>query len=90
MLALLSLRAGCVDRTIRESLTLLQTSRDINAVHSASLLVLIPSRAGDVSADDSLNGKDLQLAHLHAAVLQDWAQGLRDLGREVESEEVGA
>jgi hypothetical protein len=27
---------------------------------------------------------------LHAAVLQDWAQGLRDLGREVESEEVRA
>lgn len=90
MLALLRLRAGGVDRAVGESLALLQTGGDLDSMHGAGLLVFIPCRAGDVAADDCLNGENAQLAHLHTPVLQDWAEGFRDLGREVEGDEVGA
>lgn len=88
MLALLRLRAGRVDRSVGESLALAQPRRHRDAMHSAGLLVLLPGRASDVAADDGLDGQDAQLAHLHAAVLQDGAQRLRDLRRQVEREEV--
>lgn len=90
MLALLRLGAGGVDRAVGESLALLQTGGDLDSMHGPGLLVFIPCRAGDVSADDCLNGQNAQLAHLHTTVLQDGAEGFRDLGREVEGDEVGA
>lgn len=90
MLALLCLRAGGVDRAVGEGLALLQTGGDLDSMHGAGLLVFVPCRAGDVPADNCLNGENAQLAHLHAAVLQDWAEGFRDLGWEVEGDEVGA
>ena len=70
VLAQLGLGAGCVDRTVGEGLALLQTRGDCQAVHSAGLLVLLPSRAGDVATNDGLDGEDAELADLHAAVLQ--------------------
>lgn len=88
--SLLRLRAGRVDRPIGEGLTLLQPRRNGDTVDSAGLLVLVPGRAGDVAADDGLNGEDLQLAHLHAAVLEDGAQRRGDLRGQVEGEEVRA
>lgn len=59
-------------------------------MYRAGLLVLLPGRTSDVSADDSLNGEDTKLAHLHTPVLQYWPQRRGDLRREVEGEEVGA
>jgi hypothetical protein len=59
-------------------------------MHCARLLVLLPCGAGDVAADDSLNGENPELADLHAAVLQHRAQRGGDLGREIECNEVGA
>lgn len=90
MLALLGLSAGGVDGAIGEGLALLQTGGDLDAVHGACLLVFVPGGAGDVAAHDCLDREDAQLAHLHAAVLQDRAQGLGDLGREIEGDEMGA
>lgn len=90
MLALLCLRAGGVDRAVGEGLALLQAGGDLDSMHGAGLLVFIPCRAGDVSADNCLNGENAQLADLHTTVLQGWAEGFRDLGREVECDEVGA
>lgn len=69
MLALLRLGARGIDWTIGESLALLQSRGDLDSVNSARLLVLVPGGAGDVSADDGLNGEDAELADLHAAVL---------------------
>lgn len=90
MFSLLRLRAGGVDRAVGKSLALLQTGGDLDSMHGPGLLVFIPCRAGDVSAHDCLNGENAQLAYLHTPVLQDWAEGFRDLGREVEGDEVGA
>lgn len=90
VLAQLGLGAGCVDRTVGESLALLQTGGDSQAVHCARLLVLLPSGAGDVAADDGLNGENSELADLHAAVLQHRVQRGGDLGREIEGKEVSA
>ena len=90
VLAQLGLGAGCVDRAVGESLALLQTRGDRQAVHSAGLLVLLPRGTGDVSTDNGLNGEDAELANLHAAVLQHRTQRCGDLGREIEGEEVGA
>lgn len=90
MLALLRLGTGSINRTIREGLALPQTLGDLDPVHGAGFLVLVPGGPGDVTADDGLNGEDLQLAHLHASVLEDGTQRLGDLRREVEGEEVGA
>lgn len=90
MLAQLSLGAGGVDRSIGEGLALLETRGDLDTVHGTGLLVLLPGGAGDVSTDDSLDGKDAKLAHLHATVLQLGAKRFRDLGRKVEGDEVGA
>lgn len=90
MLALLRLRAGRIDRPIGEGFALTQTRRHGDAVHGTRLLVLLPGGTGDVTADDGLDGEDAQLAHLHAAVLQDGTQRLRDLRGQVEGEEVCA
>ena len=90
MFSLLRLRAGGIDRAVGESLALLQTGGDLDSMHGSGLLVLIPCRTGDVSAHNCFNGENAQLAHLHTPVLQDWAERLRDLGREVEGDEVGA
>ena len=90
VLALLCLCAGSVDRAVGESLALLQTDGDLDSMHGAGLFVFVPGRTGDVSADNCLNGENAQLAHLHATVLQDRTQGLGNLGREVESNEMGA
>lgn len=87
---LLGLGAGGVDRAAGEGLALLQTGGDLDAVNGAGLLVFVPGGTGDVSANDCLDGENAQLAHLHAAVLQHRAQGLGDLGREIEGDEVGA
>lgn len=90
VLAELRLRAWGVDGPVGESLALPQSGGDLDAVHGARLLVLLPRRSGDVPAHDALDREHLQLAHLHAAVLQRRAEGRGDLGREVEREEVGA
>jgi hypothetical protein len=90
VLALLGLCAGGVNRAVGESLALLQTSGDLDSMHGAGLFVFVPGRTGDVSADNCLNRKNAQLAHLHTTVLQDRAQGLRNLGREIEGNEMGA
>lgn len=90
VLTLLGLGAGSVDRATREGLAFLQTGGDLDSVNGAGLLVFVPGGTGDVSADDCLDGENAQLAHLHAAVLQHRAQGLGNLGREVEGNEVGA
>lgn len=90
VLAQLGLGAGCVDRTVGEGLALLQTRGDRQAVHSAGLLVLLPSGAGDVATDDGFDGEDAELADLHAAVLQHRAQRGGDLGGKIQREEVGA
>lgn len=90
MLALLCLCTGRVYRAIGESLALLQTGGDVDSVHSAGLFVFVPGRAGDVTADDCLDGEDAQLAHLHTTVLQYRAQGLRNLGWEIEGDEMSA
>jgi hypothetical protein len=90
VLALLRLGAGSVDWTIGESFALLQSGRDGDSVNCSGLLVFLPGGPRDVSTDDSFDGKNTQLAHLHCPVLQYWLEGSRDLGREVESEEVGA
>lgn len=90
MLAQLRLRAGGVDGSIGESLALLQARGDLDAVHGAGLLVLLPGRAGDVPTDDRLNGENAELAHLHTPVLQGGTKRLGDLGRKVEGDEVGA
>jgi hypothetical protein len=90
MLAQLRLRAGGVDGSIGEGLALLQTRGNLDAMHGAGILVLLPGRAGDVSADDSLDGKNSELAHLHTPVLQGGTKRLGDLGRKVEGDEVGA
>lgn len=90
MLTLLSLRAGGVDRSIKESLALLQPGSNLDAMHSTRLLVLLPRRTGNVSTNNSLDRKNLQLAHLHAPVLEHRPQRLGDLRREIESEEMRA
>lgn len=90
MLTLLGLGAGRVDRAVGKGLALLQAGGDRDAVDSAGLLVFLPGGAGDVSANDSLNREDAELAHLHTPVLQHWSQRRGNLGREVEGEEVGA
>jgi len=90
VLTLLSLRAGGVNRSIGESLALLQPGSNLDTVHSTRLLVFLPRRTGDVSTDNSLNGENLQLAHLHAPVLEHRPQRLGDLRREIESEEMRA
>lgn len=90
MLALFRLSAGSIDRAIGESLALLQAWGDLDAVNGAGLLVLIPGRAGDVSADNGLDGEDAELANLHATVLKNGAQGFGDLRRKVEGDEVCA
>jgi hypothetical protein len=90
VLAQLCLRAGGVDGSIGEGLAFLQAWGDLDAMHGAGLLVLLPGRAGDVSTDDSLDGKNAELAHLHTPVLQGGTKRLGDLGRKVEGDEVGA
>lgn len=90
MLALLRLRAGGVDRTVGEGLTLLQTGGDLDSMHSSGFLIFIPCGASDVSADYCLNGENAQLAYLHTTVLQDGTERFRDLGREVECDKVRA
>lgn len=90
VLALLRLGARGVDRSIRESLALLETCGDLDSVNGAGLLVLVPGGAGDVAADDSLDGENAELADLHAAVLEHGAQGFGDLRRQVEGDEVRA
>jgi hypothetical protein len=72
MLALLSLRAGSVDRPIGECFALPQARSDLDSVHGTRLLVLIPSGSCDVSPDDGFNGENSKLAHLHASVLKHW------------------
>lgn len=88
--SLLSLGTRCVDWAVRELLTLLQAGRDTDAVNSPGLLVLLPGGAGDVTADNSFDGQNAELAHLHRAVLQNRAERLGDLGWEVEGKEVRA
>lgn len=90
MLALLCLCARRVDRAVGESLAFLQTGGDLDPVHGARLFVFVPGRASDVSPDDCLDWENAQLAHLHAAVLQDRAQGLGNLRGEIEGNEMGA
>ena len=90
MLSLLCLCAWGVDRAIRDGLALLQPGSNLDSVHGARLLVFLPRRTSDVSTNDSLDGKDLQLAHLHAPVLEHRPKRLWDLWREVEGEEVCA
>lgn len=90
VLALLSLRAWSKDRTIRDSFTLLQARRNFDAMHGTRLLVLLPRRPGNVTTDNSLNGQDIELPHLHTPVLEHWPEGVWDLRREVEGKEVCA
>lgn len=90
MLSLLCLCAWGVDRAIRDGFALLQSGSNLDSVHGARLLVFLPRRPGDVSTNDSLDGKDLQLAHLHAPVLEHRPKRLGDLWREVEGEEMCA
>lgn len=90
MLTLLCLCARSVDWTIGESLALLETWSDLDSVNSAGLLVFVPSGPGDISTDDGFDGENAELAHLHATVLKDGTQGLGDLRRKVESNEVCA
>lgn len=90
MFALLRLRTGRVYRAVGESLALLQTGGDLDSVHGAGLFVFVPGRAGDVAADNRFNGENAQLAHLHATVLQYRAQGFRNLGWEIEGDEMSA
>lgn len=84
MLSLLRLRTRRINRPIRESLALLQPRRNRNPMDSSRLLVLVPRGTGDVPADDSLNGQNLELAHLHAAVLENGTQRRGDLRGKVE------
>ena len=90
VLALLSLGARSVDRSIGEGLALLQPGSNLDTMHSTRLLVFLPRRTGNVSTNNSLNRKNLQLAHLHAPVLEHRPQRLGDLRREIESEEMRA
>lgn len=90
MLALLCLCAGGVDRAIGESLAFLQSGGDLDPVHGSGLFIFIPCRASDVSTDNCLDGKNTQLAHLHTPVLQDGTQRLRNLGWEIEGDEMSA
>lgn len=62
----LCLRAGCVDR-FREFITLPQALRKADAADGTVFLIACPAGAGDVSADDALNGDHGQLAAQHAA-----------------------
>lgn len=88
MLALLRLRGRSPDRLL-QPLTLLQTSRHGHAVDGAVLLVLRPRRAGDVAADDGLEGNDLVAAHLHAALFQLGVCSGGDAGGDGGGDEVG-
>jgi hypothetical protein len=88
MLALLSLGRGSPDWLL-ELLRLLKTLGHRHAVDSAVLLVLGPSRAGDVAADDGLERHDLVAADLHAALVELRAGFRGNVGGEVRAEEVG-
>lgn len=90
MLTLLCLCARSVDWTIGESLALLKTWSDLDSVNGARLLVFVPSGTGDISTDNGFNGENAKLADLHATVLENGAQGLGNLRREIESDEVCA
>lgn len=90
MLALLGLRARGVYRAIRKRLAFPQTSRDLDPMHRAGRLVLLPRGPGDVPTDNGLDREDLELAHLHAPVLEDRAERRGDLRREIEGQEVCA
>lgn len=90
MLSLLCLCTWGVDRAIWDGFALLQPGSNLDSMHGTRLLVLLPRRSGDVSTNDSLNGKNLQLAHLHAPVLEHRPKRLWDLWREVEGEEMCA
>ena len=90
MLPLLRLRARRIQRSLRESLTLLQPRRHRDPVHGSVLLVLAPRGASDVSPHNGLDGEHLQLAHLHRTVLEGRPDRFGDSRWEVEGEEVRA
>lgn len=69
VLALLSFRGRGPDRLL-EFLRFLEASGHGHAVDRAVLLVLGPSRAGDVAADDGLEWNNLVAANLHATLLE--------------------
>jgi len=58
-------------------------------MHGRGALVFFPCGAGDVAADDSFNGEDLELSNLHGAVLEQGHLGGWYRGRQREGEEVG-
>lgn len=59
-------------------------------MHGSVLLILLPCRPCEVSSDDGFNREDLELAHLHAPILEHGSQIFRDLWREVEGKEMSA
>lgn len=59
-------------------------------MHGTGLLVFLPAAAGEVSANDGLDGEDPQLADLHAPVAQTCGLIGWDGSGDIEGEEVGA
>lgn len=90
MVTLLCLGARSIYWPIRECFTFFKARGNLDSMDSTRLLVLLPCRSSNISANNGLDRKDLEFAHLHASILEQRAERFRDLGREVESKEMRA
>lgn len=73
---------------LRKPLGLLKSSRQLDAADGAILLVALPARAGDIAANDALNGKHLQLLHQHTPFREVVLVEVRRHGRVLDGDHV--
>ena len=69
VIADLGLGAGGIDG-LRELVAFLQTLGKLNAADRTVLLVALPAAAGDIAADDALDGKHVELFAHHAVAVK--------------------
>ncbi|KAI3487799.1 hypothetical protein L1887_48174 [Cichorium endivia] len=69
MIALIGLCRGSEEGTVGDLLALLEAILELDAVNGTGALVLCPSAAGDVSANDCLDGQHLCALYEHGAAL---------------------
>ena len=69
MITDLCLCRWCVDR-LRKLIGLLESLRQLNATNRAILLITCPAASGDISSNDTLDWKHLQLAAHHAVTVK--------------------